>query len=315
VIVLNAGIWGATTRVIDRCPNVAALRYHGLAAIAAVHRRATSDEHLAEVDADLAQNAAAGLQGLEAVRAVREVVDGPLLLMKGLDVARLYPDPSLRRLRDVDMLVSDPDGTQWRLICAGFRETRGPGVEVDSRDRLLHQLCPLQAPGLWIPVEIHRTPHWPFWCRPPSYEELIGDAEPSTVALDDVVTPRLEHHALIVLAHAWAGQPFEQFAQLLDVAVLLEKCDARDVVGVARRWRLERALDVARATIDCLLHNLGRVPFVTRHFAAHLETLAIPSPARRQFDRYASSVFVTSPAEAAVGGARAAARRARVLLR
>ena len=46
----------------------------------------------------------------------RTATEGPLLLVKGPEVARLYPDPALRCFRDLDILV--PDAPRLRASCS-----------------------------------------------------------------------------------------------------------------------------------------------------------------------------------------------------
>ena len=59
---------------------------------------------------------------------IRTATEGPLLLVKGPEVARLYPDPALRCFRDLDILVPDAPATQRQLLAAGFQETGDPSL-------------------------------------------------------------------------------------------------------------------------------------------------------------------------------------------
>src|SRR4051794_6757435 len=53
---------------------------------------------------------------------VRAACDGPLVLMKGAEVALDYGGPGLRSFGDVDLLTDDAERAQATLIAAGFQE-------------------------------------------------------------------------------------------------------------------------------------------------------------------------------------------------
>ena len=107
---------------------------------------------------------------------VRTACDGPLVLMKGPEVAARYPDPALRGFRDVDLLAPDAPTVQRQLVAAGFEP-----VGVPEKYAAIHHLRPLAYPGLPLLVEVHDRPKWPARLRLPDKAELLGTAVPATI--------------------------------------------------------------------------------------------------------------------------------------
>lgn len=306
------GLWAGVLRIIDRAPGHAQLSYHGVAALAVTHWRRTGRPVPVELAGVPAAQAAMLLELERLVPIVRGATDQPMVLLKGFDVAARYPDPALRRMRDVDVLTADPDAMQRELLAAGWRKETGEGIALDERSyQELHHLCPLQHRDLSLPLEVHRAPHWPTSLAAPTFEEIRAEARPSRIGVAGVLTPCAEHHALMVLAHAWARQPFEQLSQLLDFALLLECCDAARLAAVARRWGMRRLLDIGRRTVDSVFLECGRDPYTVRLFACHLRTLTVPSGRRRQLDRYGASAVVSSPLQAVRAAGAGVSRRVR----
>jgi hypothetical protein len=166
-----------------------------------------------------------------------------------------------------------------------------------------------------LPLELHRRPNWPTWGTPPPIDELFEAAQPSVSGVEGALSPSTEHHALLVVAHAWWHQPWQQLSQLVDFALLLEESDITVLRRAARRWQLEKLLDVATRTVDSILLGRGRDPVVIRWFAPHLRRLGHVSPTRQQINRYAASPFVTRPTEAARAAVEGVGRRTRTVIR
>ena len=106
---------------------------------------------------------------------LRDVLDGPMMIFKGPEIAALYPD-SARLFGDLDVLVPDAAAAQRALLAAGFEEVPDPdGIYVD-----LHHLIPLRDPMVpLLAIEIHSAPKWPYGLKPPSAAELLENAVPS----------------------------------------------------------------------------------------------------------------------------------------
>ena len=144
------------------------------------------------------------LEAERVLKFVHDSTDHRFVMIKGLGLAALYPDPSLRHFGDVDLLSASAVDAQHDLLAAGWESKPTPGFDVDpTRNDELHQLCPLTYPGVPLPLEVHRHPNWPRWSDPPPAQTFFADACPIT-GLVRISAPSVEHHALIVLAHACA---------------------------------------------------------------------------------------------------------------
>lgn len=306
-------VWTRVDDIIDRHPDPQALRRHGLLPMAIAHWRRTGRSIPHDLEAERAAAAALLIEADRLVVRLASSLEAPFLVFKGPEVGALYPDPTVRVLSDVDVLVRDADRVHDQLLGAGWHELAGPGVLRWYND--IHQTHPLVVPGLTLPLELHRRPNWPTWGSPPPIDELFEAAQPSAVDVDGALAPSIEHHALLVLAHSWWHQPFERLSQLIDFAVLLGLCDAAVLRITARRWQLEKLLDVAMRTVDSVLLGRGEDPLVIRCCAPHLRHLGRVSPARQQVNRYTASLFVARPADAAHATVDGVVRRVRVMIR
>jgi hypothetical protein len=312
----TTGIWPGVFELIDRQNDHDALEWHGLLPLAVAHWQEQGRSLSRELAAARARSAALQLEAEALVETIRDITDSPFLLLKGLEVAACYPQPSLRRLRDVDVLFGEPVAMRDLLLERGWekKETAGFDDEAEQHDEL-HQLAPISCPGRSLPVEIHHYPNAPKWSTPPTFDELLIDAVPAQVNIDGVLAPSPVDHALIVLMHSCARQPFEQVSQLIDLSLLLDRCDRRELHRIARRRGLGRLLTAAVRTIESLFMDDGREPFTIRYCAGHLRSLGVPSPRRRQWNRYVASFALTSPSRAAAGAWRGVVNRARVIRR
>ena len=87
----------------------------------------------------------------------------PVMLMKGLEVACLYPSRVERPFRDIDLLVSDPRSTWDELVAHGYRQHPNRRIDIEH-----HHLPPLADPTGTIGVEVHSRPNLPMWARIPT---------------------------------------------------------------------------------------------------------------------------------------------------
>jgi hypothetical protein len=159
----QAAVWAAADRLADRAATTDDLRWHRLHLIAAARMRAAGrlvPERLLHEERLAALGAATAPHVLAMVRAA---VPGPLLLLKGPEVAARYPDPALRPFRDLDVLVADAPSAHARLLAAGFEP-----IDDEEHDQpALHHRAGLVRPGLPLIVELHDRPNWPAALRPP----------------------------------------------------------------------------------------------------------------------------------------------------
>ena len=240
------GVWAGVDRMLARADREA-LVFHRLEPLAAQRLRALGGdvpEELVEVER---LGAAFALAGSAHLSRVRDAVDGPLLLVKGPELAARYPNPALRISRDLDLVVPRPESAQRALQAAGYVESGDP----EFYARAPH-LRPLAWPGLPQEVEVHGRPNWPRWVQAPSAEELLVGAVPSATGVDGVLAPAPERHVLVVAAHAWTHGPLARARDLLDVALLAAEADAAETERLARAWRIEKLWRTTAALADAL---------------------------------------------------------------
>jgi hypothetical protein len=197
-----------------------------------------------------------------ALERVVEATGGPVLLMKGPELARRYPEPALRSYSDLDLVALDAGAARDALIAAGARIA-------DDRPSSEHHDRPLLFEDLPVPVEIHHRPKWPAWGRPPSASELFSLAAPGGWDDDRIVTLPPAHHAVLVAAHAWAERPLRRLRDLIDLAILVEGVDEAEPRRVAAGWGVARMWDTTWAAVEAMLGN-GRPGWSLRVWARHL---------------------------------------------
>jgi hypothetical protein len=260
----EARLWAVADELVDRAPAAADLRAHGLQLLAARRLRARGLPVPVELAADERRAAIATLAVPALLQRVRAAYDGPVMVMKGPEVASRYPDPALRPYKDLDLLTDDAAEAQRALIAAGFYEFGPP----DEYDRKQH-LHPLAWPGLPITIELHHVPLWVAGLSPPPVSELLDAAEPSRLGVDGVLAPCPAHHALLLAAHAWEHEPLRRLIDLIDVAAVAGEADRATVRALARRWRCERVWRSTESAMAAVL-DAGSVPVALRTWACHL---------------------------------------------
>lgn len=241
------------------------LRLHRVELLEARRRRAAGLPLGPELKADLTRVAVDEMAALPLLSRVRESWDGPLVLVKGPEVALDYGAPALRSFGDLDLLTDDAEAAQAALIAAGFREVFDPEVYEN-----IHHLRPLWWPGLPLVVELHTRANWPAGMPGPSTAALLDAAVPSRLGVAGIATLPPEQHTLVLAAHAWQHQPLGRLGNLIDVAVTLKRCDPADVDGLARRWGCTRMWRTTHAAIRSVLQGEGRsagVALWARHLA------------------------------------------------
>ena len=239
-------IWAGVDRLLER-GDERALVFHRLETLAARRLRRLGREVPEELVESERLGAAFTLAATAHLSRVRGAVDGPLLVVKGPDLAALYPDPALRIARDLDLVARDPRAVQSALLAAGFVESGDP----DLYARAPH-LRPLAWPGMPVEVEVHAQPNWPPRLEAPASAELLEGAEPSAAGVEGVLVPALERHVLVVAAHAWMHGPLQRLRDLLDVALLAREAERREVERVARAWGMTKLWRTSAAIADAL---------------------------------------------------------------
>ncbi|HEU5477049.1 MAG TPA: nucleotidyltransferase family protein [Gaiellaceae bacterium] len=221
---------------------------------------------------------------------IREAYDGPLLLIKGPELANCYPDGA-RRLGDLDVVAADPERAQAALLSGGFRP-KPTNLPADYARH--HHLHPLQYPGLALPVEIHRRVMWPAGLRGPSNEELFEAAVPASVGVDGLLAPDPRHHALLLAAHAWGEVPMRNLREFVDVLALTNDAERGELRRLAREWDFEHGWTATLAAADWLLRD-GAEPTFVRVWARHLRSLREPTVLEMHVQKWLSPFTLASP--------------------
>jgi hypothetical protein len=285
----------------DRAPALTDMFFHRLGAVAAARARQL-ERPLAEPLLAEERFAASAIVAGQVIRQrILDAYDGPMLILKGSEVARRYPDPALRPSHDIDLLADDPAAAQRALLDAGCVV----GLERQSA----HHELPIAFPDLPLVIEVHRAPKWPAGIPAPPASALLDAAG----ARDGLGVLPSAHQAVVVAAHAWAERPLGRIMDLADVAVLLDVADRDEATALARAWGLERCWAATVAAVECVIHDAPPPPPL-RTWARHTLAVRAPSVPERVIARAAAPFWALPPASAARAAAstlRAAARHAR----
>src|SRR4051794_9214539 len=211
---MPATLWERVGELADRAPQISDLRHHKLQLIAASRMRDRGEDVPDELVAEERSAAALSLAVPLVLGRIRAACDGPLVVMKGAEVAMRWPQPRLRPAIDIDLLVEDADTVQASLLAAGFVLLDDPTLYGH-----LHHRCPVGFPGLPLGIEVHHRPHW---CNgsPPDTAEIVAAAQPCALGVDGVLGPSPAHHAILLTAHAWAHGPLDRISHLADIAAM-----------------------------------------------------------------------------------------------
>lgn len=236
-------LWTRVDELVERARTVSDLHAHRLHLYAAWRWRSVGRPVPAEL-VELERGARIFRLAAPAVmRRVRDAYDGPLVLLKGADVAAAYPKPELRPSIDLDFLVPDPERTQTALVAAGFNELPDTCTPDEH-----HHLPALEWPGLLVRVELHSMPSWPTWVPPPPVEELFASATTASALGHGVVALPPAHQALVLAGHMWREVPLARLGQLIDVVLMAQAAPVGETESLARRWRIDRLWQVTDAT-------------------------------------------------------------------
>ena len=300
-----SGLWGAVDQLAGRAQTLDDLRTHRIHLIAARRRRAAGAEVPAELEADERRARVASLTAPVLLRRVREAHDGPLLVLKGPEVAAHYEDAALRPFNDLDLLVPDPPAAQRALIAAGFVAVGDPRLYAG-----IHHERPLAVQGLQLYLELHAVPKWPERLTPPRAAELFEAAVPSSLGIAGVQAPAPAHHALVLAAHSWAHSPLRRIGDLVDVALVTRSCADAELQRLAAAWGLRRLWSTTSAAAGALLE--GRPPtWPLRTWARHLRAVRDPTVLETHVEGWVSGFWALPPRSALAAGAIALDRELR----
>jgi hypothetical protein len=303
---LDPQLWDGVRRLTLRAPTVGDIRAHRLDALAVAYWNEASRPVPAGLAEPVRHARELGLAAPLLLERVRAACRGPLLLMKGPEVAACYQQPRLRPFGDLDLLVPDAQAAQRDLVAAGFVPVGESRLYVG-----IHHLRPLRLAGFPLVAEVHSRPKWVDGLAAPSVPELVEGAVPSATGVDGILAPRRSHHALVLAAHAWAHQPLGLLSQLVDVAAARQGVPVPELEAVAASWGVERLWDVTRRTVDALFLD-GPTPWPLRVWARNLPRGRERTMLELHLERWLSA-FSTAPAAtaavAAVGEVAADLRR------
>jgi hypothetical protein len=287
-------LWTAVDELVAQAPSSAALRHHRLDLLAAAQLRARGmdvDAWLRAAERIATMRALAVPQLLELMRSA---VDGPLVLMKGPEVAASYAIPGARPLGDLDLLTADTKAASAALLRAGF-------AEIGKCDAA-HHAPPLVWPGVPLTIELHSTVKWVDRLPTPAKGELLRLTRPSRTGVEGVEGFVPAAHAVLLAAHAWAHGPLQCLGQLIDVAAVLGEADHSEAEEIAHRWGCGRLWRTTATAIDGLLHRCPQ-SMPLRTWACHLLSSREPRVAERAMARIAAPLWALPrhKAPAAVG--------------
>lgn len=302
--VFDGSPWEALVPLLDRAPSLADIRAHRLELLYAALLR----ERGRPVPAGLAESVRvaqfATLSASAVLGRVRTLCAGPLLVVKGPEVAKYYPAPGLRPFGDIDLLVPDAHEIQATLLAAGFM----PVGEQQDWDAL-HHLQRLASPDGLFAVEIHKRPKWLEGAVAPSIGDLLADAVPSATGVDGVLAPSPPLHAVLLAAHAWAERPLGCIGDLLDVEIVTGE-DRNEAGRLAQELGVGRVWDATTAASAALFRE--RTPaWPLRTWARHLRAARGQTVIESHLERVLAPFAALAPVAALGDAARAFGRTVR----
>lgn len=259
---MSEALWQAVDELLADA-QVEGIRANKLGALAARLRRRAGRPVPPPLAGDERGATVAVTMARPLIEHVRSVSDGPLVLFKGLEVARLYPGLA-RTFGDVDLLAADADAAQRALVAAGYSE-------IDDAEQFVehHHLRPLKSPHVGLNVELHTGPLWPPGTKAPPLAEILERSVPSGAGVDGIVAPHPVHHALILAAHAWSHDPLRTLRDLVDIAAVAAGCSETELAQTANAWGIPKIWRTTRGAIAALLEG-GPTTVPLRIWARHL---------------------------------------------
>ena len=289
----RAEVWEAVDALIDRAPSLQDLREHRLQLLAERRWLLTGRAIPASLATDKAIAAALSLPVPSLLARIASVWDGPMIILKGPELAARYPDRLLRTAGDIDLLVDDADAAHAALCSNGFVATGDPRRYVE-----IHHLQPLVWSALPVSIELHRAPKWIDELEPPSTAELFRLTVPAQVGVEGFQTLSPAAHAVVVAVHAWTHGPLRSLRDLIDVAILRAETNADEIERLSERWGVTKVWRTTDGAVEALFAG-GPRPAALRLWARHLETARSPTVGEAHLERWLSS-FWALPARTAL---------------
>jgi hypothetical protein len=206
------------------------------------------------------------------LRRVRDLAEGPLVLAKGAEVAWLYPGRA-RSFNDLDLIAVESGALHASLKAEGFVEVGYPNDPRDYHQGDYRHLQPLQAPRLWLRVEIHTQPIVPDTVQPPPLAEVVEASVPSALGVDGISAPHPVHHALMLAGHSWEDRrPLHVLRDLIDVAAVARHSSESELARRADAWGIGKIWRTTYGAASALFGD-DRPTAALRLFGRHLSTV------------------------------------------
>lgn len=165
----------------------------------------------------------------EVVRMLNGIGVEPILLKGAAHLASgLYPDPALRFMYDIDLLVPDDRALEcWLLLLAAGYETCGKDRHKRAESLPREEWPPIRRPDREGELEIHRIVEWTRLLGSPS---LYLDPSPLALGVGRAWTLNATSRLIVTLAHSfvddWPGFSAEAaFRDLYDATLLARRAD------------------------------------------------------------------------------------------
>ncbi len=214
-----------------------------------------------------------------------------VLLVKGAALASsIYPQPWLREMCDIDLVVEpgDQDHVVAALRGAGYQQHRWqqrPLSSAQTGERVMR----IKLGETEMPVEVHRQLD-KLVARPIDYRQVFDRASASAALPDNLLIPSPEDHFLLVVLHQ-ATSGLRHQAGWIDLELLLRGgLDLDRVLRQAQQWRLSTALYLCMLTLQAL-----RAPSVPASLIAELRPGMIRSAALERCYRVGSYPAALGP--------------------
>jgi hypothetical protein len=290
-----SALWQSADALLERA-TLPGIITHKLGPLAAHRLRRLGDPLPERLVIEERATALSMLTAVPIIERARANSDGPLLLLKGPELARLYPGRA-RRFHDIDLLSTDASAVQQALIESGFIKVHDPEYDRFGSE---HSLNALRWPTLELMLEVHSGPHWPRFLPQPPLQEVFDASVPSALGIAGVSTPAPVHHALMLAAHAWAHgayEPLWRLRDLIDIAAVTADAREAELERTAKAWGLERLWDTTWRAIDALFYDGGSTPAL-RLWGRHLTEIRAQRAYERYLERLLSTYWVMPPGTA-----------------
>lgn len=287
------GLWDGVDLLLGRLTPELAVE-HGLGPLAARRLRIRGDDVPEQLLREERAGRTAALVAPALLQRAREAYEGPLFLVKGPELTACYPEGA-RRFGDLDLVAGNAEEAQTALLAAGFRlqERDWPPEGYDDLRRPQYHLHPLEWPGLALRIEIHKHVKWPDGLRPPRNEELFEAGVPSVTGVEGLLAPHPDHHAILLVAHAWGEIPMRKLRQLVDVLAFVEDGDRVELRRLADRWGIERGWASTLAVADWLVRGAPE-PRLVGVWARYLRDLREPNVLEMHLQEWLSPFWLAS---------------------